>query len=220
MAILGSVRDHQDDRDGMFSVFMLDLERIEMEYQLDLEGIETESPEFPSSFASFRDGWVWDRASRRILVAHGASDKITVADLEEGRILEQTLIRPQSDGLGMLLDWLVGTAEAKLAPGIDRVAALSPDGRRLYLAGQRREMYELPNDFWSYSETPLNFRVVDTENMSEIAEFDIPASRVYASPDGRWIFVSSEARPDVDGGEVQPVVGSGLHVFDAETLKL
>lgn len=165
-------------------------------------------------YNSFRPGLAWDIARDRLYVVDANEDRLTVVDLDRGRVVAATELVAAQSPLDALGAWLVPTAYAKLVPGTDRTAVLSPDGRRLYVATMRRTQSD---DFREFSEVALGGFVVDTDTLRIVGRIDQPVSALALSPDGARLLAAGtdvSSRHD-EAGVVTP---HGLYVLDPISL--
>ena len=166
----------------------------------------------------YRPGLAWDLEEERLYVVHADEDKVTVVDLTNGEVLRQSDIRPRVSMFERVEHWLFPAVEAKLVPGTQRRALLSPDGTRLYAVGLRQEMTKDPDGVWSSHEVPLGLQVIATDNLSQLRHLDLPVSDLTLSPDGkRLLLIGSFEDFSWSGGSEYE--DSGLYVFDAERLE-
>jgi hypothetical protein len=130
-------------------------------------------------------GLAWDLSRARLYVVQPGADVVSAVDLTAGRILARVDAGAQAHG------WLdafgVGVAAAKLEPGNDRSAALSPDGTRLYAVGGTRRVAGT-GDAMKFSQTPTGGFVLDTRTFTRVASIDLGVDRVLATPSGTLIF--------------------------------
>jgi hypothetical protein len=141
-------------------------------------------------------GLAWDIRSGRLYVVHPDADVVTVVDLAAHRIVAQV------DAAAHASAWLgalgVGVAAAKLEPGSDRSAALSPDGSRLYVVGSLRTVTGTGPDA-TFSQTPVGGFVLDTRTLSRLETIDLPVDRVAVAPSGRTLlFSATKVDPTVE----------------------
>lgn len=160
----------------------------------------------------------WDTARNLLYVVHGDEDRVTVVDLAEGVVRRQVKIRRRASLLARIVGWGARTAEAKVVPSADKRAALSADGRWLYVTGLRREMRPDWNEQgWPYDETPLGLQVIDAKTLAEVARLDLPATDLALSPNGRRLLtIGAYNVPNADNGSER--VAHGLYLLDAASL--
>jgi hypothetical protein len=132
-------------------------------------------------------GLAWDMSNGRLYVVHPDADLVTIVDLAEARVLAR--VDAAAHTTGFLDQFGVGGASAKLEPGNDRSAALSPDGSRLYAVGGTRRLVGAGPDM-QFSQTPTGGFVLDTQTLRRIASIDLRVDRVLASPSGRSLVFS------------------------------
>jgi hypothetical protein len=93
-------------------------------------------------------------------------------------------------------------------------AALSLDGSRLYVTGQRSDFVKAQDGKLHEVVTPIQLRVIDTADMAELGRLDAASTALWVSPDGSRILYGTER---VDSKAEDWAVRSDfkLHVFDA-----
>ena len=182
------------------------------QFQAEVE-TEEENP-----YRLVRPALAWDMAGRLLYVVHGDENKVTVVDLADGVVLRQAEVRPQTSLLERMVGWGVKTAEAKVVPSADKRAALSRDGRRLFVTGLRRQIRPDWNaQGWPYDETPLGLQVIDADTLGEVARLDLPVSDLALAPDGRRLLAAGAYNaPNADGGSER--VAHGVYLLDVASL--
>jgi hypothetical protein len=183
--------------------------------QLHIGTAEDENP-----YRMYRPGLAWNLQRNLLYVSHADEDRVTVVDLQEGAVLRQVEIRSRQSLLERLLGWGATVAEAKIVPGDEKRAVLSPDGSRLYVVGLRREMLPAGDgDGWTWHETPLGLQVIATEDLTEVQTLNLPVNDLALSPDGRWLLVTGAYDTTASNGEMERVE-HGLYVVDGASLKV
>lgn len=130
---------------------------------------------------------VWDASRRRVLVVHGVETKVTTVDLETGEVVTYDVTSPTS-WLDHLLTWLIPPASAKeghSSYGTERRALLTPSGDRLYVASSVSAVVDETD--LRIETTPRGVEVIDTETWELAHRWEIPASEIALSPDGRYL---------------------------------
>lgn len=139
-------------------------------------------------FESFLPALVFDDAHNRALVVHADEDVVTEIDLESDTT-KAHLYAPQTSLLKSLLVWLVPPAAAKgLTPGTIRTAALSPDGRYLYVATETGAFRVESEGDWSVTTDSVGIEMIDTETWLTVSRLDEPISTMWLSPNGKHLF--------------------------------
>ena len=129
-------------------------------------------------------GIAWDMPRARAFVADADSDRVYRVDLRSGAV---AVFEPQPRRSLLDLVWtLLGgsIAEAKLNAASRQEAAISPAGDRLYVSGSRTEYTRTSNGQYQEQITPLDLRIIDTRDMSEIARQAASTGPLWVSPDG------------------------------------
>jgi hypothetical protein len=149
--------------------------------RLDIEGEPQDAREdYP--------GVAWDLENRLLYVTHPEDDEVTVVDLDTGQLKIRETVATPSPFLERLAQWLVPTAQAKLSEGTIERVTLSPDGSRLYVTGERQEASGSATE-WVYQTLPLGLQVIATEDLTEAAHLDLPATELILTPDGNRLLL-------------------------------
>lgn len=224
LAIYGIPTDANNLAQGPPRVLLVDVATGEMAAEIVLEGVtagqyEVEAAaEGEAPYRMVQPALAWDGARSLLYVVHGDEEKVTVVDLEEGAVRRQAEVRPRASLPERIVGWGARTAEGKVLPAAEKEAALSPDGRRLYVTGVRREMRpDWIERGWPYDEAPLGVQVIDTERLTEVGRLDLPLTDVALSPDGRWLLAAGAYSVPAENGESERVA-HGVYVVDAESM--
>jgi hypothetical protein len=132
----------------------------------------------------------------KLYIAHADEEKLTTFDLERHTKRTVELSQPKS-WLGQLIALTAPPASAKgLESGSVRSAALSPDGKRLYITGKTMSVAGEEQ-----VTKPLGLRVVDPESGQIVASSDTEAEGVVGSMDGAYLLLYGAG---VRGGFFEP----------------
>ena len=74
--------------------------------------------------------------------------------------------------------------------GTEKHAAISADGRELYVTGVNEHFTQKKNGDWDLSQQPLGLKVVDPANGEEPLTLDTKADQVAVLPDGKLLLRS------------------------------
>lgn len=224
LAIYGIPTDTNNLVEDTPHVLLIDLAAGNIAADIPLEGVKAgqfrvqAAAENEPLYRMVQPGLAWDLERDLLYVAHAEEEKVTVVDLVKAEISSQTDVQAQQSLLDRFLSLGVQVAEAKIVPGTDKQAALSPGGRILYTVGLYREM-QLAEDGggWVYQETPLGLQVIAAEKLTEMQRLDIPVTDLALSPDGQWLLLSSAYdKTSPDGGVER--VHHGLYLVDTTNL--
>ena len=136
-------------------------------------------------------GLAWDTPRARLYVADAESDRIYSLDLRSGAV-RSAEPKPRRSLLNVLWSLFGQPAEAKLMNSTRQYAALSPDGSRLYVTGQRSDFVKGQDGKLHEVVTPIQLRVIDTADMAEIGRLDAASTALWVSPDGSRILYGTE----------------------------
>jgi len=165
-------------------------------------------------------GRAWDLRNDRLYLVTATGEWVITVDLQTGTVHENAIRRRQALA-DRLLSWLILPAEAKLEPGEHRIAAISPDGSRLYVTGTRQEVTRQRDGRIVYRDSPLGLQVIDTRDFTEIRRLDLAGGDLGLSPDGQFLLLTGSRIEAVVSGQGQTASrqGSGLYLVDAKRLK-
>ena len=189
----GSVIDLGDSPWTTARVLAFDLETGKVREELEVPEVMWRT-DYTPGIAVSPDG-------RRAYLVHAESDRITVVDLQEMRIERSQEIGRRVSLIERFLSSLAGTAHADGGGNFqERWAAISPDGRHLYVGGQDTRMDEdwlpgtPPAPF--VQTTSLGLRVIDTGSLEIVAEIDHGGDNVYwnlaVHPSGHYLYAVTD----------------------------
>ena len=142
-----------------------------------------------------------------LYVVHPDEDKLTSVDFEAEKVYTAE-IHPQLTWIDRLLLLTASVAHAKVAEGTSKRVVVSPNGRYLYIVGQRTDLIQDKNGEWQMTEHPLGLQIVHTDEGSRLARYDTEASELSISSDGRYLYLRG-------WGETQD--SSWTQIFDTST---
>lgn len=123
-------------------------------------------------------------------IVHADSDQLTTVDLQTHTVRQMTIEVAQS-WFDRLLARTAGVAEAKGAVrGATRQAAVSADGRKLYLIGQDyTPSWNEERGYWDMDYKSLGIQVIDTTSGRILEQRESEASLISRSPDGALLLL-------------------------------
>ena len=142
-----------------------------------------------------------------LYVVHANEDKLTTVDFD-AREVGSVNIQSQLSWMERLLSLTTGVAHAKVAEGTTRHAVTSPDGKILYIVGERNELADSKDNEWQLNTIPLGLQIVRAEDGSRIDRYDTEASDVSISYDGQYLFLQ---------GWSQTQDSAWTQIFDTKT---
>lgn len=129
---------------------------------------------------------VWDSERGRAYVVHGDQAQVSAVNLKTGEVSEHSL--EEQTWVDGLLTWLVPPAQAKGSSfGVKKYAALGPSGDVLYTGGEQSEVVTVEDGTWRVETLPRGIEVISTETWDVLTRFEIPASQLTLSPDGKHL---------------------------------
>jgi hypothetical protein len=123
-----------------------------------------------------------------LYVAHAGDDMLTVVDFS-ARQVGTLEIHDQMSWIERLLSVGAGRARAKVAAGTALSAAISPDGRSLYVVGQTSSTGEQTGDEIQIQHTALGLQIIDTADGSRRGWYESSATELSLSPDGASLYL-------------------------------
>ena len=123
-----------------------------------------------------------------LYVAPAGKDELVTVDFA-ARQVSTLEIHDRLSWLERLLSLGAGRARAKIAEGTSMEAAVSPDGRRLYLVGGSSSLVDPDGGDWQVEHTPLGLQVIDTASGERLAWHESQASSLSISPDGGSLYL-------------------------------
>ncbi|CAN5136310.1 hypothetical protein BH18CHL2_BH18CHL2_07170 [soil metagenome] len=159
-------------------------------------------------------GLAWDLARDRLYVADAESDRIFMVDLRSGELRGPFVPRPRRSLMDAVWSLFGSVAEAKIASTTQQHAAISPDGRVLYVSGLRSNFSKGADGKYHEVVTPMDLRIMDTEDMSEAARLPGATSPLWLSPDGTALLYASN-RYDSSAEGYAARVDHKLHLLRA-----
>ena len=173
----------------------------------DGNGIATPDLTQPGQAIYLYPGLAFAPDSDVLYVVHADEDKLTVVDFAAQKVTTLD-IKPQLSWFERLLSLGAIDAHAKVAEGTRKDAAISPDGKFLYVVGQRSELGETTGNETQVNNIPLGLQIVRTSDGSRVALYDTDAQELSISADGRYLYLRSWG--------VSPGIGQ-TQVFDTTT---
>jgi DNA-binding beta-propeller fold protein YncE len=151
-------------------------------------------------FRSVEPGLAWDLPRNKLYVADADSDRVYVVDLRTGQVAGPFDPKPKRSVLDVIWSLFGSVASAKMVSTSRQHAAIAPDGTRLYVTGLRSDFAKAQDGKYHETVTPLDLRVIDTSDMSELARVDGATTRLWLSPDGaNLVFGDNEYDRSVEG---------------------
>ena len=194
--------------------------RAELELPEGLWWTRVETDEHGEYSAQYLPGTAVSPDGRSYYVVHPDEDRITVVDLESMQVERSEEIGHNASLFGRLLSLLASTAHAKGGATTSKGAAVSPDGRLLYITGSTerpvRETADAEERTWESIDYGL--KDIDTASLEVVAE-DVPPS----APSGshlNWAVMYREVAPDPSGRYLYALRGAELFIMDPTTLEV
>ncbi|MBX3058872.1 MAG: hypothetical protein KF770_20595 [Anaerolineae bacterium] len=182
---------------GPFTVLLLDGVTLAEQWALALPEVVSGSwctavcdgPHDQQRTESWQPGVVAAPGGRALYIVHANEDKLTTVDLP-GRTAHTTAIQPAQTWLERLLALTAETAVAKsMGDGAYKQVALSADGRRLYILGERWQVVTDAQGQPVQQQESLGVQVVDVSDGRLLQTKETPANRLRLTPDGAYLLL-------------------------------
>lgn len=174
----------------------------------------------------------------RLYIAHADGGMVTTIDAARMTVVSTVVPERPKSAMGRLKSWagglLISDAKAKGGAYFTMEAAVSPDGRWLYVTGSGAEICETDEWFPCVDSAPMGLRIIDVDSMELVAEFEGIGHMVFTPDGGRVVgwglaydsrvsgdtdeqvrygpFVIDTASQELTGQVEPPVAGPGLAV--------
>lgn len=181
------------DMNPRLEALLLDAQLLELKWRQGLEDVrdgffgpgDYSKPE--ESFY-YHAGMASDPSARRVYIAHADADRLTTIDFEEHDV-RTVDIREKQTPIERLIESLltlgVQPAQAKAANSFLRNAVLSPDGRTLYVVGERTNIVTAEGNPWEMISTPYGMEAWDIEKGTRLLGVETEATEVRRAPGGK-----------------------------------
>jgi hypothetical protein len=126
-----------------------------------------------------------------LYIVHAGEDRLTTVDFSR-QLVQSRDIRPVMSILDRLLALTAGVAYAKTPDGNFKSAAITPDGKQLYVIGEVIiSTKSATTGQWKTDRTALGMKTVRTSDGAELAHTDTQASDAVISADGNSLYLRS-----------------------------
>ena len=193
-------------------VALLDAASLEIIWQQSIDGLLNGQYNEDSTNTDPHEAIWWQPAAvfapdkATLYIVHADQEQLTTVDFG-AELMTTSAITPKLTWVEQLLMLTANTAHAKMLNGITKEAALSADGKRLYVTGVH---YSFENE--QFSETPLGIQVIDLETGKEITQIDRNVRSVSVEANGSRLFLHGwEQQAD------RPYMREWTDVVDATT---
>lgn len=151
-------------------------------------------------------GVVW--GEDRLYIAHAVGPEVTVVDLDNGDVLAHSL-EASSWWDRFLAYWAPAAVAKGPSLGTNSSAALSADGRFLFISGNRYDVVVTDDGSLLEESEHLGLTVVDTETWEVVAGPDLPIQFVRNAGDTILAVDTTSTSPWLDDVYVMSIDGSG-----------
>ncbi len=159
----------------------------------------------------------------RLYIAHADDDRVTIVDPERMQVAGTVTPERKKSVFGRLKSWAAGLlaseAQAKGGAYFTMEAAVSPDGRWLYITGSGSEICETDEWFPCVDSAPMGLRIIDVDSMELVAEFE-GIGHMVLTPDGSRIVGWGLAYDSRVSGDTVEQVRYGPFVIDTTSQEL
>jgi hypothetical protein len=124
-----------------------------------------------------------------LFIVYPDQDKLTRVDFTSFTV-DSFEIRAAQTWFERLLAMFAGTAQAKIAEGTSKRAAISPDGLYLYVVGTETTAHQDQKGNWNITSTPLGLQIIRTSDGARLAHLDTCAEDLTNSPNGLYLYLA------------------------------
>jgi DNA-binding beta-propeller fold protein YncE len=123
-----------------------------------------------------------------LYVVHADSEQLTTVDFDaqQSNTVE---IEAKLTWFERFLSLTASIAHAKIGDGITRQAAVSPDGKFLYVVGVNNSTSVDQQGNWQMEQTPLGLEIIQASDGSRVEHIDSDATELSLSPDGHFLYL-------------------------------
>jgi hypothetical protein len=160
-------------------------------------------------------GVAWDREGSKVLIVHATRDVVSEVDLVTGEVSEHQF-GTQVWSWGPLFTGTTGQGGGAFV-GNRRTAALSRDGRALYVATTLGE-FVVGDEDWSATTNSAGIIRIDTETWQIMDSLDAPISEIYLSAAGDRLLATGSTY--TEGMDIYEYTSFGFYVVDPVGLEV
>lgn len=165
-------------------------------------------------YRSVQPGLAWDLPRGRLYVADAESERIFTVDLATAAVSGPVVPARRVSLLDRLWSLFGSVADAKMQSSTRQEAALSADGRWLYVSGMRSDFVKGSDGKYGEVVTPLRLRVIEVTDMTLAASIDAATTSLWPAPSGtRLLYATSRITQIADGYADR--IDWRLHLTDA-----
>jgi len=187
---------------GAPQALLLDASDLSVKWQAGLRGVHDGfspgdsfqgDPYSPGTGTRYLPGVAFSPANDLLYIAHADEDRLTRVDFASRKVSVRT-IRP---ALSLLERWMslgVVVAQAKEQSGTEKHAAMSQDGKWLYITGMDNQLSQNIDGYWNLKQTTLDFQVVEAVTGAEVLTMETGTDQVAVMPDGLVLLRSWNGR--------------------------
>jgi hypothetical protein len=169
-------------------------------------------------YRSIEPGLAWDLPRGRLYVADAESDRIFTVDLRSGGLTGPVVPTLKKSLLDVVWSLFGSVAEAKTQSSTRQEAALSADGRWLYVSGIRSDFVKSSDGKLREVVTPIELRVIDPTDMSLHTTVDAATTLLWPAPSATRLLYATSRVAQVTEGYADRLDWR-LHVADAAVSK-
>jgi len=210
LVLVGSIQENSITT-GDAHVVMVDLARRAIAKDEGLAGlragqykVEEGSQAYP--YRQITPGVAWDLARGKGYIVDAEQDLVTVIDVAAASVAKPRALQTRRSLVDRLLSLISTPADAKMVSSTRKQAALSPDGRVLFVAGSREDV---TNDL-AVTTTPLGLSAVDTVDFGIIATASGPTDRIVFTGDRQIAVAAAGVLKVLSSADLREVGASGV----------
>jgi len=123
-----------------------------------------------------------------LYIVHADSEQLTTVDFDTHKV-ETVEIQARLSWFEQLLSLTADVAHAKIADGTSKQAAISPDGKILYVIGVNNASFRDKLGNWQMEKTPLGLEIIQASDGSRLERLQTEATELSLAPDGRFLYL-------------------------------
>jgi hypothetical protein len=194
LALVGNINS-QAGKDVLLHVALLDGSSLKIKWQKNLDQVRysignISDPNNPAAGHYLSPATVFSPDFGKLYVIPADENRLITVDFQRHTISD-IAIQPHASLLDRLMASFASTAYAKALNGTSKTAAISMDGKYLYVVGQTSTALQDKSGNWSTQIAPLGLQIIDASTGELVKSLESSATFPVISQDGNWLFLYS-----------------------------